>query len=193
MRPLAELPFVADHPALDFLNTAEERGHPQAGEALHSPADLRLWGRRYGLLEPGELEPAREARELQRALEARELLYRVLFTRVHGGDYAADDLRQLAELESEAFAAGELVPGADGSLAWGWPRTELSTVRHVAVTSALDLLRSGSGARIKQCPGDHCGWFFIDATKRGNRRWCSMGECGQEAKTARRRQRRQQG
>ena len=42
---------------------------------------------------------------------------------------------------------------------------------------------------IRQCPGDHCGWFFLDSTKRGNRRWCSMSECGQEAKTAQRRAR----
>ena len=198
MRALEELPFIAGHPALDFLNTAEERGHPDAGEALHSPGDLRLWGRRYGLLEAGddetvEVERALATEELERALEARELLYRLLSSRVHGGDYAAGDLGRLAELESAAFAAGELVPGEDGRLVWRWPASELSSVRHVVVTSALDLLRSAAAPRVKQCAGDHCGWFFIDTTKRGNRRWCSMGECGQEAKTARRRERRSRG
>ena len=76
---------------------------------------------------------------------------------------------------------------ADGRLSWSWDRAQLSTVRYVAVTSALELLSHGTTARLKQCPGDDCGWFFIDTTKRGNRRWCSMSECGQEAKTARRR------
>ncbi|MHB1433466.1 MAG: CGNR zinc finger domain-containing protein [Streptosporangiaceae bacterium] len=36
-------------------------------------------------------------------------------------------------------------------------------------------------------PGDACGWYFLDVTKRGNRRWCSMSDCGQDAKVARRR------
>jgi predicted RNA-binding Zn ribbon-like protein len=59
------------------------------------------------------------------------------------------------------------------------------------VTSAVDLLRELPSERLKQCPGEHCGWFFLDSTKRGNRRWCSMGECGQDAKDERRRALRQ--
>jgi predicted RNA-binding Zn ribbon-like protein len=55
------------------------------------------------------------------------------------------------------------------------------------VTAAARLLAADPPPRLKQCPGDHCGWFFIDATKRGNRRWCSMSGCGQDAKSARRR------
>jgi predicted RNA-binding Zn ribbon-like protein len=58
------------------------------------------------------------------------------------------------------------------------------------VTSALDLLRDVPDARLKQCPGGNCGWLFLDTTKRGNRRWCSMSECGQDAKDERRRARR---
>jgi predicted RNA-binding Zn ribbon-like protein len=55
------------------------------------------------------------------------------------------------------------------------------------VTAAVDLLGRDTTPRLKQCPGDRCGWFFLDTTKRGNRRWCAMSECGQDAKTARRR------
>jgi len=57
----------------------------------------------------------------------------------------------------------------------------------VMVTSAIELLHADPGSRLKQCPGEHCGWFFIDTTKRGNRRWCSMSDCGQEAKNLNRR------
>ena len=84
---------------------------------------------------------------------------------------------------------GRLQPADEGNVGWHWSRSELATVRHVAVTSAVDLLRDSPTPRLKQCPGDHCGWFFIDATKRGNRRWCLMSECGQAAKSAGRRQR----
>ena len=184
MQSLEAVPFIGGHPALDFVNSAEERGHPEAGELLHAPGDLRVWGQRYGLLRATGDD---DSGELTRALEARELLYRLFFARVHGGGYARGDLARLGELEAEAFAAGELV-AEGGVLTWRWPPSELSTVRHVAVTSAVELLRSQP--RIKQCPGEHCGWFFLDQTKRGNRRWGSMRACGQESKTARRRERR---
>jgi predicted RNA-binding Zn ribbon-like protein len=183
MESIEELSLIGGHVALDFVNTAEERGHPDAGDALHTPADLRLWGRRCGLLVDGVDDQA----ELRRALDARELLYRLLYARVHGRPPAPDDLARLARLGAEAYRAGELVT-VGGALEWRWPGSELATVRHVAVTSAIELLLGQP--RLKQCPGDHCGWFFLDATKRGNRRWCSMGECGQDAKVARRRARR---
>ena len=72
MQSLEELPFIAGHVALDFVNTAEERGRPEAGDVLRTPADLGLWGQRYGLLSPHVRE---DRSELRRALGVRELLY----------------------------------------------------------------------------------------------------------------------
>ena len=190
MQSIQEMPFVAGHAALDFVNTAEERGHPEAGDALRTPADLRLWGVRYGLLgRTGTRDQDAEA-EFAKARDARELLYALFFARVHHRPAPKGALERLAELAADAYRAATLEVGPGGSLRWGWSRSELATVRHVAVTSAVDLLHAETSPRLKQCPGEHCGWFFLDTTKRGNRRWCQMGECGQEAKTARRRARR---
>lgn len=190
MQPLAELPFVAGNVALDFTNTAEERGHPLCGEVLHTPDDLRIWGCRYGVVDPGASSPDPPA-ELSLALGARELLYRIWLSRVHGGTEDRGDLASLAELGVQAYAAGSLGRGDDGRIQWSWDRSQLASIRHVAVTAALELLARpvAVGSRLKQCPGDHCGWFFLDTTKRGNRRWCLMSECGQAAKTANRRKR----
>ena len=179
---------MAGNVALDFVNTAEERGHPEAGDVLHTAADLRRWGERYGLI-TSATKP--EPMELPRALEARELLYNVFFAMAHGRPLAVRDLEQLSGLAATAYGAGTLTRAADGTTTWRWPPTEISSVRHVVVTSAVELLGSDRVERLKQCPGEQCGWFFLDSTKRGNRRWCSMSECGQEAKTARRRSRRQ--
>jgi predicted RNA-binding Zn ribbon-like protein len=187
MKPLQDLPFIAGHLAMDFVNTAEERGHPEAGEALRTPADLRLWGRRYGLLAAAASGDGQA--ELRRAIEARELLYRLLLARVEGRPYARADLDSLAGFVATAYRAAELGPGSGGELEWRWDPSLLATVRHAAVTSAVELLASAPSPRVKQCPGERCGWFFLDTTKRGNRRWCSMDECGQEAKSARRRAR----
>lgn len=190
MHSVSEMPFVAGHAALDFVNTAEERGHPEAGDALRVPADLRLWGQRYGLiarsLKLDEDAPA----ELERAREARELLFALLFARAQGTPPRRADLARLADLATDAYSAATLRVDVDGAVRWYWSRSELATIRHIAVTEALDLLRGEPSPRLKQCPGDRCGWFFLDTTKRGNRRWCRMSECGQEAKDRRRRQRR---
>lgn len=78
-----------------------------------------------------------------------------------------------------------------GWLCWRWDGAELSTIRHRIATSTVDLLASQSAERIGRCPGPGCGWFFLDTTKRGNRRWSSMSDCGQESKSARRRSRRE--
>lgn len=188
MQTVAEIPFIAGHVALDFVNTAEERGHPDAGDALRTVDDLCLWGQRRGLITLSA-DSGPWPLELPAAVEARELLYRVFLGRARGLRAPAADLSRLGELAATAYQAAHLSQEPDGRLAWNWSPSQLATVRHVAVASAVQLLSQSPAARLKQCPGDHCGWFFLDATKRGNRRWCSMGECGQEAKTARRRER----
>ncbi len=188
MQSVAQIPFIAGHVALDFVNTAEERGHPDAGDALRTVADLRLWGQRSGVISGGAAGDGPPL-ELPAALEARELLYRLFLDAARGRRASSGDLSRLSGLASAAYQAARLEQKADGSLGWHWDPAQLATVRHVAVTSAVTLLGQGPVARLRQCPGDHCGWFFLDSTKRGNRRWCSMSECGQDAKTAKRRAR----
>jgi predicted RNA-binding Zn ribbon-like protein len=188
VKPIRELPFVAGHVALDFVNTAEGREGPVTGEALLAAADLRAWGQRYDLLGRSAGSPDAAA-ELERAKEARELLYGVFDAKVRDGIPSERDLKRLSELAAEAHAAGQLRADGEGRARWRWSRSELASVRHAVVSSAVELLQVGPAPRFRECPGDHCGWLFLDTTKRGNRRWCQMRECGQEAKDKRRRQR----
>jgi predicted RNA-binding Zn ribbon-like protein len=187
MQSVLEMPFVGGGIALDLVNTAEERGHPAAGDALVNPADLLLWGQRYGLLANSVKLTSAAEEELGRTRHARDLLYDIFFARIHGGTVSRAQLNELAELARTAYLAGSLQREGDGSFRWVWSRADLATVRHVAVTNAVELLSIEPTARLKQCPGDHCGWMFLDTTKRGNRRWCVMSECGQDAKDERRR------
>lgn len=193
MQAISEMPFVAGDAALDFVNTAEERGHPQAGDALLTAADLRLWGQRYGLIAKSLRLDADAEAEFERARDARELLYGLFDARAHGRSVPKRDLARLAELAADAYRVADLRVEADGAVGWHWSPSQLATVRHVVVTSAVELLGTEPSPRLKQCPGDQCGWFFLDTTKRGNRRWCQMAECGQEAKDRRRRQKRSAG
>jgi predicted RNA-binding Zn ribbon-like protein len=191
MQTAATLPLVGGHIALDFVNTTDE--HDPAGEdVLRTPEDLATWGARCGVLSAAT-PSAEGAPELARALEARGLLHDLFIARIAGAPPATACLAELAALAAEAYGAGTLTrAGDEGRVQWRWPRDRLSSVRHVAVTSALELLESTPGGRLKLCPGENCGWIFLDSSKRGNRRWCSMSECGQQAKDAQRRARRRE-
>jgi predicted RNA-binding Zn ribbon-like protein len=38
-------------------------------------------------------------------------------------------------------------------------------------------------SRLKICPADDCQWAFVDVSRNGSRRWCSMDVCGNRSKT----------
>ena len=49
---------------------------------------------------------------------------------------------------------------------------------------AIELLGGPDGARIRQCQGPVCAILFLDTSRKGDRRWCSMSACGNRAKVA---------
>ena len=50
------------------------------------------------------------------------------------------------------------------------------------VWSAADLITGPRAQRVRQCADpEGCGWLFLDESRAGTRRWCSMGNCGNRA------------
>ncbi len=45
------------------------------------------------------------------------------------------------------------------------------------------LVASPLARRVRVCASDTCGLIFVDASRPGRRRWCSMERCGTIAKT----------
>jgi predicted RNA-binding Zn ribbon-like protein len=41
----------------------------------------------------------------------------------------------------------------------------------------------GSWAKLKACPGRHCGWVFYDQSRNQSARWCSTKVCGSREKS----------
>ena len=57
---------------------------------------------------------------------------------------------------------------------------------HAVVLSAVELLTEPDRlARVHECPGETCGWFFFDSSRNGLRHWCSMKTCGNADKVRR--------
>ncbi len=77
---------------------------------------------------------------------------------------------------------------AGGGFAWEWDAggDVLARPLWALARSAADLLTSPRLSRVRECPGeDGCGWLFLDTSKNGSRRWCSMQGCGSRAKARR--------
>jgi predicted RNA-binding Zn ribbon-like protein len=54
---------------------------------------------------------------------------------------------------------------------------------------AVDLFAGPLAGRIRVCSADDCGLLFVDQSRPGTRRWCSMQRCGNLAKVRRHRSR----
>jgi len=72
---------------------------------------------------------------------------------------------------------------------WVWTGAHPDRPLWPIAVAAVDLLRSPERlARVKGCA--NCNWLFVDRSRNGSRRWCSMDECGVHTKMRRYRARR---
>jgi predicted RNA-binding Zn ribbon-like protein len=51
-----------------------------------------------------------------------------------------------------------------------------------AARAFLDVLATAPADRIRHCAGSECVLWFLDTSRNGGRRWCSMAACGNRAK-----------
>lgn len=52
----------------------------------------------------------------------------------------------------------------------------------VLARDAIDLFGGPLARRVRVCAAEDCGLLFVDASRPGRRRWCSMQRCGNLAK-----------
>jgi predicted RNA-binding Zn ribbon-like protein len=178
---------LGGHPALDFCNTEAGWGTPEPGDYLKSYEYVVAWAKGAGLVEHGladriRLRAARSNAESARALEEsrgfRHALHGVLLAPRPGPDWD-----RVAALVREAAAAAVLKPGAHGAT-WELPeRIGLRLPLLALARSTGEFLTSEDVMSVRSCPGNHCGWLFLDT--RGSRRWCTMSTCGNRAKVKR--------
>ena len=79
-------------------------------------------------------------------------------------------------------SAVSLAKGPKGSLQYG-PETSLA--KAIEISAAAVLSNPSEIGRVKICPGDNCGWLFLDESKNRRRQWCAMDMCGNRAKAKR--------
>ncbi|MGW2113923.1 BTAD domain-containing putative transcriptional regulator [Streptomyces zhihengii] len=178
------LPWTTSgHPALEFCNTFAGWGAPPlpGSEWLRRFGTLAVWAGHHGLAEEWEVagllrtaaeRPREAAGALARARGFRERLYACLT--------APDDVRafrEVAAVVDEAAAHGVFVRGDDGLGHWRTrPAAGLELPLYAVARSAAGLLAEPRRLLVRACPGEACGWLFLDES--GRRRWCSLRTCG---------------
>jgi predicted RNA-binding Zn ribbon-like protein len=168
---------------LDFANTRYWRGQGTPTETLKAPEDLGAWATTNGGSKPDKVPPRKE---FDHALELRETIYRLFDAQAQAKMPSARDLAALNEALAAAPARTTLRRHCDG-YAWDIDvkaGTALSLLAPV-LWSAGDLLAGPRLDRVRRCANPECGWLFLDDSRAGKRRWCSMQACGNRAKAKR--------
>ncbi|WP_319943760.1 CGNR zinc finger domain-containing protein [Nocardia aurantia] len=194
---------------LDFVRTLRHRGTPGETEELPDEAALTAWitqcapcatfpgptaapARRGAVAVqpvPGVEAPAAEGesgveapvRHIARARQLREAVHTLL---THARTTGPADCPPAARnLLNDVAAGNPPAPhlNSRGHLHWTAPDPITATLTLIA-RDALDLATSDLVARLRVCEGHDCQAVFLDLSRPGTRRWCSMSTCGNRAK-----------
>jgi len=188
--PSSRFLWLADHPALDLLNTLP-RLNGELVDLLKSDADVLEWllsaeisSVRAQSAPPGSLLQA--ARRLRATV-------RELVERHKAGERA--DVSTMNAFLAEAQSYPQLV--ADRAGGWKIERVRQERTPEQILgpfaEAAADLLTTVDFDLVRRCEDESCVLWFYDQTKSHHRRWCSMAACGNRHKVAAYRRRRLEG
>ncbi len=170
--------FRGGRACLDLTATVGERWGQQI-ERLRTPQDLARWFAEAGL---AEQPPAVSRQDLAHVRTLREAIYQTVKRRLAGQRPGPGDLAIINDWAGRSRPRAWLEVGDDGRLRSR--RDETTAVALIAdlARDAVDLLGGPLAERIRECEADDCALLFLDASRAGRRRWCSMAACGARAK-----------
>lgn len=162
---------------LEFANTRYWRGQNPPTETLNMPADLAGWAKAPKV-------PAQK--EFEQALALRETIHRLFDTVAQGKTPAGGDFEVLNAALAAAPARTTLKRGKD-SFDWDLDMKSGTALALLApvLWSAGDLLASEKLGKVRRCANPECLYLFLDESRAGKRRWCTMSSCGNRAKAKR--------
>jgi predicted RNA-binding Zn ribbon-like protein len=182
--------FVANQPILDFLNTRPvvEDGPTELLSDFHA---LERWLNASGmagsastkaLLRSWRHSP-QAAAFLRELIQFRERL-REAVLRIESGHVPAEDFIEEVNLRLERYPLQSVLRKEGGRLVREVqfaPRKPMDLWAPI-MDAAADLLSESDPVRIRKC--ESCVVHFLDVSRKGSRRWCSMNICGNKVKVA---------
>lgn len=184
-----EFLFLGNQLALDFVNTRPV----QNGEPLELVPDfsaLLRWFQAAGLVSSREAThierewgQSREARQtMEEALALREALRKEILSWEGGGSIHHSTVAELNRLMAEYPMRTRLKGNGDERLQLYFTVQKPEDLFAPLAQSAAMLFTSVDRTRVRKC--GHCVLHFLDTSKKGTRRWCSMQLCGNRLKVA---------
>jgi predicted RNA-binding Zn ribbon-like protein len=182
--------LIAGARCLDFLNTVEWRGRPDAREErLTSYGEFAAWAKAAGVIDGRQrshllalaaASPRLAADVLADAVTAREALAALLGAGETKPAKAIGTINGV--LAKGRFTLRLESDGADLREQWSLDFPELRRPLIQVLRESVALLSSPERARVHHCSNDQCQWFFLDTSRNRSRRWCQMESCGNNAK-----------
>ncbi len=146
-------------------------------EVMFEPADLAAWADRSRLTPTPALKISEtEVADMRRL---RDALFRVVIAHTRGEQHPPGD----QEAINEAAARPALAPAITPTGKRQWAGTFNGT--HLLATvarDAVELLTGPFAHRIRTCAAEDCQLVYVDTSRPGRRRWCSMEHCGNRHK-----------
>jgi predicted RNA-binding Zn ribbon-like protein len=162
--------------ALDFAYTGSMGGGRPEWERWHGPEDLQRWmEERFGVRVTATAAELRRAKRLRDAIAG-------LVTDVSRGRSRRSELQAVVN----RYAAQ---PDVAPQLGSDPPRPTVDQLLASVAREAVHML-SDQADRIRVCGADDCAVVYLDTSRSGNRRWCSMSRCGNRHKVREQRARR---
>jgi predicted RNA-binding Zn ribbon-like protein len=179
--------LLGDRLCLDLVNSANWSAETVIDETFERPEDVAVWAART-------LAAARwpVPEELPARLRAcRQVVRRLFLACAEDAPPPEDAVAALNRLLDGAAprlaaAGARLVCAPPDDPTGGW-------LVGVFARSSLELLLSEDRHALRVCPGERCGWMFLDRTRGRTRRWCRMETCGNRAKAKAHYRRRHEG
>ena len=181
------------HPALDLVNTLDERPSPTPIENLATYHDLTRFAVLAGLLDRRtaarlqRLDSRSGPPIVKRARKLREHLHDVLAAANSGRPTRQPDLDALSAAIQAAHAAQTLVFSPSPRLVnrrWS-PALTCEIPLHACSLAIECLLVDEDRKRIRKCSASDCDVYYLDTSKGRRRQWCSMKGCGNREKQRR--------
>jgi predicted RNA-binding Zn ribbon-like protein len=177
---MSDFRFGLGHVTLDFLATLGGRPGSQI-ERLAVPRDLTRWIAEAGIA----AAPGASQELLDDARELREAIRRVLECGREDQRPGESDLGLVNKWARSPVAAPQI--GPDFACVSVGPDPVSGALARIARES-VELVTGPDRARVRTCAG--CTLLFVDRSRPGTRRWCSMERCGNRNKTAHYREKR---
>ncbi|MFF8814811.1 CGNR zinc finger domain-containing protein [Streptomyces pactum] len=185
--PRVGVALIGGHPVLDFANTvawrtddarrADRVGGAGAWIRWAGAAGVFPTARTKALLDAVSREdPADLLSGLAGLRALRTAVSAVLDAAVDGTPPPTEAWETVRRCLLTAHREAELPPALP--MRWHARADRFADLTHALAMQAGDLLAGPPVERVRRCHGPGCGWFFLDRSRNGTRRWCSSGDCG---------------